>query len=581
MISGGNMKNLFWILMFVLWVSPVNAGNLSGDDGEADSSRGIAATNIHVSVDGSDETGDGSAENPYATITKAAGDAQPGDTVFVHQGTYHNENFGDGDIWKKDKMATITCNGTADAWIVFMPFPGDSVLLEFDANGIQIKGAYVQFSGFEVKAMADQITLDEALDAWGLYMDSLGVVHDLAEEMGIDIRDPSLWGQTLPKDIQGNILKPPYYNGHGVVASKTHHVVIKNNVIHDICASAVRNQGGDYVSITGNELYYNTYWTSVGVGALTVAEATVRPDGDTFTGIKIRIEQNRVHHSENRLVSWNPNKDFIHFVIDEGSGIFMTRNSDTYDHGYILIANNLSYFNGASGIVVHKTDRTIVEHNTVYLNGTTNGDDAKPGGIGFNTTDSVTIRNNIAWSRPNKFALGVVGNPNTNLTVDSNIVFNDYGPENVVKGVESGWREEDPLLVDPENFDFHLTAESPAIDNGDTDIVVTTDIDGFPRDDGKPDIGAYEYDPTVSVNETLKTETPELRVYPNPATGKVFVQCFSGDLNTLKIYDLTGKICPVAFRRTGEKSLELDLSGLLPGFYLLRTNSATVKILKQ
>ncbi len=30
-------------------------------------------------------------------------------------------------------------------------------------------------------------------------------------------------------------------------------------------------------------VYSNTFWTTQGVGAITVSESTVRPDGDTFT----------------------------------------------------------------------------------------------------------------------------------------------------------------------------------------------------------------------------------------------------------------------------------------------------------
>jgi len=213
------------------------------------SSNALSQNIIHVSVDGSDSNGNGSINNPFATITKASSVAQPGDTVYVHGGVYHNGNFGDGDIWKKTSVATINCNGTPDAWITFKPFPGDSVLLETDAKGITVKGTYIVISGFEMKAMADQITMDEAVSAWGLYKDSLGVVHDLAEELGIDYYDPELWGQYISKPILHHVQKPSYYNGSFLVAQKTHHVIFENNIIRDVCASALRNQGGDYITI--------------------------------------------------------------------------------------------------------------------------------------------------------------------------------------------------------------------------------------------------------------------------------------------------------------------------------------------
>ena len=41
---------------------------------------------LHVSVDGNDETGDGSAEHPFATPAYAAAQAEPGTEVIVHGG---------------------------------------------------------------------------------------------------------------------------------------------------------------------------------------------------------------------------------------------------------------------------------------------------------------------------------------------------------------------------------------------------------------------------------------------------------------------------------------------------------------
>jgi hypothetical protein len=48
---------------------------------------------IHVAVDGSNQTGDGSAANPYATIPFAAARATPGTALRVHAGAYAGGNF--------------------------------------------------------------------------------------------------------------------------------------------------------------------------------------------------------------------------------------------------------------------------------------------------------------------------------------------------------------------------------------------------------------------------------------------------------------------------------------------------------
>jgi len=514
-------------------------------------------------------------DNPYATIEKASSESQPGDTVFVHAGIYHNADFDDGDIWEGSTFTTIAKSGTEDAWIVFTPWPGDSVLLEFDgAYGVVFNNvAYVKFTGFEIKGIADNITQQEAEDAWGLYKDNNGVVHDLAEEMGIDITDPALWGQKLDKPNTENASKPSYYNGRALVALTSHHIIIENNVVRDVPSAAIRVQKSDYVTVTGNRVYNNTYWTTLGVGAITVAESSVRPSGDTYEGVKIILKNNIVHHNENRMYSWNPNKDFVKFVIDEGTGLFLTRNKDTYDHGYILISTNLSYLNGASGIVVHKTNRAIVEQNTCYDNGTTNGD-AKAGGIGLNTCDDVTIYNNISWSKPDKIALGVLAEPVTNTKVDANILFNNNGPSDVVNGIPDGWTETDPLLLDPAGFDFRLQKTSPAINNGNPDILVTTDIVGFPRDNA-PDIGAYEYDPAQGTDEIYYGAGATLSVYPNPVSKTANIEFdLSGKTRVdVAVYDILGREIKDLFSgemNSGRQRIRMDVSGMSQGMYFVR-----------
>ncbi len=484
----------FSVILFYLLLMGIKT--YSQSDKEND---GLRQNIIHVDTSGSDVSGDGSLLNPYATITKASKNVLPGDTVYVHGGTYHNENFGDGDIWKKGNLVWIKdCNGEPDKWITIKPAPGDSVLLETDINAVTIKtSSYIKFSGFEVKGVADSITLEEAQNAWGRYKDSLGVEHDLAQEMGIDITDPDLYGQVINKDVQVNTSKPTYYNNTGIVANKSHHIIIDNNIVRDFCSSAIRNQGGDYVIIKNNIVKENTYWTTAGVGAITVAEADVYPSGDTATGNKIIIQQNKVFNNANKLYSWNPSKNFVKFVIDEGSGIFLTRNSDTYDHGRILISNNLSYLNGASGIMVHYTDRVTVENNTVYYNGQYNKG-SKSGGIGLNTTDDIVVRNNISWAGTEKSALYKVANPITNLVMENNIVWNENSTVyDAVEGLPTtGWKETNPMFNDTSNCDFRLKSGSPAIDSAENLCTESKYKDSY----GNPrklhynfDIGAIEH----------------------------------------------------------------------------------------
>jgi parallel beta-helix repeat protein len=499
---------------------------------------GFSQTFWHVSVSGSDATGDGTLNNPYASLQKAEQEVQPGDTVYVHEGTFRNSDFNDGDIWGGDNLLSITANGTESDPITFSPFPGDIVILEFDSTyGVIIRNSsYINFTGFEVKGISDQITQTEADSAWGLYKDDLGVVHDLAVELGIDINDPALAGTEVPKPSTPSIDKPSYYNGRGIVANSSHHITISNNIVRDVPSSAIRCQQSDYTTIAGNTVYNNTFWTTQGVGAITVAEATPTPPGDTSNAVKIILEKNYVHHNENRLISWNPTKTFVKMVIDEGTGLFLTRNRDTYTNGYILIANNISAFSGASGIVSHFTNRVIIEHNTVFKNGTTN--DSAAGGIGINNVDDVIIRNNISYAEPDHWALGTLALPNTNVSIYNNLLYNENGSETIYNNLSTGWAEANPLFTDAINSDYTLIESSPAINSGSSLGTQTDDIEGNLRDDGTPDIGAYEYSDPLSINDL---ERINLKVYPNPVSENLYIKSKNQNINNITINDILGK----------------------------------------
>ena len=56
-----------------------------------------------------------------------------------------------------------------------------------------------------------------------------------------------------------------------------------------------------------------------------------------------------------------------------------------------------------------------------------------------------------------------------------------------------------PLLVNPDTFDFRLQGTSPAIDTGlNIDTARTTDFDDLPRPPTARDIGAHEFQTTTN-----------------------------------------------------------------------------------
>ncbi|UCG80310.1 MAG: right-handed parallel beta-helix repeat-containing protein [Desulfobacterales bacterium] len=166
--------------------------------------------------------------------------------------------------------------------------------------------------------------------------------------------------------------------------------------------------------------------------------------------------------------------------------------------GRIGIRNNWIYNNLLSGIACGLVgDPTSQLLNVEIINNTivSNGSSGQGAGIRNDSKGKVTILNNViaynyvsgimtkgcrGYSYNLLFANGYVSHESedTNTAVDSNEVLQYAGC--LEKG--KGDLISDPLFVDPDNYDFHLTHKSPAIDAG-KEISIYDDI-SFPPSQG-------------------------------------------------------------------------------------------------
>lgn len=98
-----------WRRLLSLFLIPIlflNLGIINAPRAEAAETNGRF---IYVAENGNDNSGNGSSENPYRSIKKAADEATPGTTVLIRPGTYIEDNI------------TPKVSGTEDAMIIFRP----------------------------------------------------------------------------------------------------------------------------------------------------------------------------------------------------------------------------------------------------------------------------------------------------------------------------------------------------------------------------------------------------------------------------------------------------------------------------
>jgi hypothetical protein len=199
----------------------------------------------------------------------------------------------------------------------------------------------------------------------------------------------------------------------------------------------------------------------------------------------------------------------------------------THDHGVyasgsvspgpsdLVIANNV-FYNHRRGWAVHLYPGTL--NNVSILNNTfafENPD--RPGHIVlYANTSNTRIINNVFY-RPKTAAIFYGTGTQTNLQVTNNVVYNGTMMTTVPSGTTMAANQVgDPLLTNTTSapYDFHLTAQSPAINAALSLTEVTADFDGTPRATGVADIGAFEYG-----NDSAVATPPTSNPSPSDDTG--------------------------------------------------------------
>lgn len=247
----------------------------------------------------------------------------------------------------------------------------------------------------------------------------------------------------------------------------TSDVVLKNLDVHGCSLGAVELHDTARVTVEDSRIHDNPMsgWTSA-----------------------VDLYRCREGHIIRRNLIWG-NTD-TNSAESEGHGIIMDVCKDY--GGSAVIESNVIWENEGWCIVANWSDNSIMRNNTCWMNGKGR---AETGEIIVGDNNH-SIHNNITVPRSGRLGLAMkYGEGNTfeyNLVQGGNWLFT--WPENLQ------YINADPMLVNPGAGDFHLSADSPAIDSGDNTNAASTDADGNSRpQDGSGlgyamvDLGAYEY----------------------------------------------------------------------------------------
>ena len=473
-------------------------------------STSLHAQDYYVSHELGSDGNNGLETSPFQTINRAISEVEAGGTVYVMEGTYRNQNYGTVDPSTNTNMSnphvvTINKSGLENNYITLKNYPGHSPVIEFDGKGgIQIANDmnYIIVDGFEVIGPSQAINYDMAMDNRAY---KVTVAEDGDETTNYNhsyFSGKGIWGG---------------YGAH-------HHIIIRNNIVHDTPGSGIRFNDSDHITIENNTVYNTTWWTSSASSAVVYAETIASSEADNGTDIKMIIRGNLVYNNWNRIPfyvtqlpdnSGNENPDYgtaDYDSIVDGQGLYVTRSDPSYN-GTFLFENNVCVNNGKNGINFDNSlaASAIIRNNTIYFNGVheyiqdlsvAEGNPSHRGqnvaGIKSNKVLNSTVVNNIVITRPLEDAPSYYENGFTALQLNQ-VSGNRIANNNLFLNGSYAWPatsennivNQDPLFVsspsvvngpiDISATDFSITLNSPVIDAGDPSYTPENDFLGNSR----------------------------------------------------------------------------------------------------
>lgn len=426
---------------------------------------------LYISPEGSDSNNGLASVFPLLTFDKVLEILKPGDVVNIMPGTYATAG-------KPVIELEPIHSGSQEKPITFKAYdPNNKPLFVGKGKGvwntIVVKASFIVFDGIEMCGDNQQI---DSLEAY-----RRAEHHHLHRGESMD------WSLTAPFNTNALSIDGDE-SGYTVT-----NVTVRNCEIHDFPGGGLGASYCDYITFESNLVYNNAWYTMYACSGISVIHPV---NSDATTGHKIVVRGNVCYNNMTKIPWYRSDMEGF-FKYSDGNGIILDINNRQYPggpyKGRTLVQNNLSFFNGGSGIHSYCADHVDIINNTTYHNGRKYGA-GEYGEIYSNSAGDVSIVNNIMYAREGGHC-NKAGDAGKKVIYENNLclggkVFDDSSY--FING-----KVADPMFVrlstDRTVADFHLKEGSPAIGMG---VVKpyspVTDIEGAPRGE-RIDAGAYMF----------------------------------------------------------------------------------------
>lgn len=529
-----------------------------------------------VSTNGNDNN-NGSSREPWRNIQYGLDQLKPGDFLYIKDGIYF-EKLRLNTSGKKNQLITIKAYNK-NAVIIDGNNFNDSAPL-FGAHN----KSFYRIEGIHFK---NCYNLD---GGGGIYIDGYGDTIQIADCKFSNIaisRDPN---------------KKPNYNTNQPVISFMGTYApqsIKNVLVTGVEIFNCQPGYSECLSISGNAEFFefsnNHVHHNANIGIDAIGNYNYSPDPQYDQARNGVIANNYCHHNQ------SPYAAAAGIYID-GAKDIVIKNNILHDNNYgaeigceesgsasnIIFKNNIVYNNKIAGIALGgysdetggKVTNSKIINNTFFQNDTSNDGN---GELFIAQLENSLISNNIFYVSDHNYLMSNYRQQN-NLNITYNLIYNKDGKEHLESywngndlygfseiksgaGVNTNNYFDNPKFNNIADFDFSLTANSPAIDAGDPNYIPLPneiDIDKQNRiNNNRVDCGADEY--YDGLNTIIHTAITA-KIYPNPTTNYVILEGNFKNCN-ITLSSIDGKL--IQHHKNISNIYKLNLKQQKSGIYFI------------